>query len=308
MSKIQIDNFDDFKSIVEKAKFKTEKYGEVVIFTNGNEWYVPTLIHNLVKSMKIHEPNKKIIVFCSDTGASDKCKELGFELFKFINIPDLHVSNITKDSNAGTDNYTRLCFFKTVLIRQILELGYTPLYIDPDMSFIKPAIDNLLSHLEFEDFVCAGVPDYINSNLMISQPSPENLKLFHLTVDDVENIIESKSKNGDEDLLRPRLKSLQFVCVSTKEYPPGCDAEKYLKVARMIHSNCVIGLENKIDLMKRCKAWFLEEDEVKEEQREHNFLISKEFTSSLLNVFPPLLKGDIIEKYLQIVMVLWKLL
>ena len=121
---IIINNFNDMFDIIEKAKFDTEKYGTVVIFTNGNDWYIPTLIHNLILSMKIYEPLRKIIVFCSDKEGYNKCKDLGFEYFEYIDIPDLMVNNVLSGSDASTKNYTRLTFVKTVIIKHILELGY----------------------------------------------------------------------------------------------------------------------------------------------------------------------------------------
>ena len=256
---ICINNPDIVKNIIENVKFNTEKYGTVVMFTNGNDWYIPTLIYNLLESMKIHEPNRKIIVFCSDKSGYNKCKELGFKYFEYVDIPDLMVSNILSGSDATTKNYTRLSFVKIVLVKYILELGYTPLYLDPDMAFLKPAVDDLLSYLQYNDFVCAGTKKYINSNILIAKTTDSNKKLFELTLSDLNNVVDNPNKYGDEDLLRPRLLNNIFTCVNTQEYPPGCDAVKYIASAKMIHSNCVIGLQNKIDLMKKTNSWFLHE-------------------------------------------------
>ena len=47
---MKISNGEHIKRIINKAKFTTDK-GEVVIFTNGNGWYIDTLIQNLLKSV-----------------------------------------------------------------------------------------------------------------------------------------------------------------------------------------------------------------------------------------------------------------
>lgn len=47
---MEITNEEDIKNIINKAKFNTDK-GDVVIFTNGNGWYIDTLIQNLLKSI-----------------------------------------------------------------------------------------------------------------------------------------------------------------------------------------------------------------------------------------------------------------
>lgn len=254
---ILIKNTDKIKEIIEKVKFQTSRHGEVVLFTNGNDWYIPTLIKNLLKSMEIHEPTHKIIVFCSDKSGYEKCKDLGFKYFEFVDIPDLEVSDVLSNSDASTKQYTRLCFVKTVIVNFILELGYTPLYLDPDMAFIRPGIDDIISYLDNDDFVCAGQQIYINSNIMIVKPTEDNKSLFHLTVGDLNTVLESSDKFGDEDMLRPRLINRKFGCLDFHKYPPGNFAFNCKDIAIIIHSNCVIGLEKKIELMKFCKAWFI---------------------------------------------------
>lgn len=254
---ILIKNSDEIRVIIEKAKFQTLCHGEVVIFTNGNDWYIPTLINNLLKSMEIHEPTRKIIVFCSDMSGYEKCKDLGFKYFEFVNIPDLEVSDVLSNSDASTKQYTRLCFVKTVLVKFIFELGYTPLYLDPDMAFIRPGIDDIISYLDNDNFVCAGQKSYINTNIIIAKPTDDNKSLFYLTVGDLNTIIEAPDKYSDEDLLRPRLIDRKFGCLDLYKYPPGNWAIKCKDTAIIIHSNCVIGLKNKIELMKNCDAWFI---------------------------------------------------
>jgi hypothetical protein len=254
---IVIKNTDEIREIIEKVKFQTVHHGEVVLFTNGNDWYIPTLINNLLTSMEIHEPTHKIIVFCSDKSGYEKCKDLGFKYFEFVDIPDLEVSDLLSNSDASTKKYTRLCFVKTVLVKFILDLGYTPLYLDPDMAFVRPGIDDIISYLDKDNFVCAGQQIYINSNIMIAKPTEDNKSLFHLTVGDLNRILEAPDKNSDEDLLRPRLIDRKFGCLDLYKYPPGNWAVECKDIAIIIHSNCVIGLENKIELMKNCNAWFI---------------------------------------------------
>lgn len=283
---IAIINWNDVNKIIEDTKFNTDKYGTVVIFTNGNDWYIPTLIHNLIKSFAIHEPDRKIIVFCSDKQGYKKCSELGFKYFEFVDIPELNISNETSGTHSDTDSYTRLSFVKTVLISHILKIGYTPLYLDPDMAFLHPSIDDLLSYLDYNDFVSAGTRHHLNTNIMVVRPTDFTQKLFEVTVPQVEHVVKSKNLYGDEDLLRPRLINNPFTCVDVEKYPPGCNALKYLNVACIIHSNCVKGLNNKIKLMKDCNAWFLTDD-----------LISSEFMVEVKDIYPPFLKGELFETY-----------
>ena len=256
---IKVNNVSYINTIIEKTKFFSEKFGNVVIFTNGNCWYIPTLINNLLKSMQIHESSHKTIVFCSDKEGYDKCHELGFNHFEYVDIPELNISNILSGSSANTKDYTRLCFVKIVIMKHILDMGYTALYLDPDMAFLSPSVDNLLSYLDKDDFVCAGSIEYLNSNIMIAKPTDFNKKLFELTLEDFNSFLQEIGY-GDEDLLRPRLINKSFSCVDRTHYPNGIDSIKYknLNLAKIIHSNCVVGLDNKIKLMKECNGWFLE--------------------------------------------------
>jgi hypothetical protein len=64
----------------------------------------------------------------------------------------------------------------------ILDLGYTSFYIDPDMAFVKPSVDNLLSYLDKNDFVCAGQNHYVNSNIMLAKSTEDNKRLFELPI------------------------------------------------------------------------------------------------------------------------------
>lgn len=253
---ILIRNLDHVKDVIESVKYKTPLHGDVVIFTNGNYWYIRTLINNLLKSAQIHEPNINIAVFCSDIEGHNECKELGFKHYGIVDIPLLDVDKLLSGTDASTRQYTRLSFVKIAITQYILSLGYTPLYLDPDMAFKKASIDDLLSYLNNNDFICAGTHSYINSNILIAKPCPSNLELFNLNVGDFIKVLNDPNKYGDEDFLRPRLINRKFACLDRQEYPPGCDAEKNLETARIIHANCVSGLDNKIELLKRCHVWY----------------------------------------------------
>ena len=260
--KIEIENKDKIKNIIEKCKVKTDK-GEFVFFTNGNGWYINTLINNLIKSIELNDKEfDKVIVFCSDKDGYNRCKEINFKYFEYVNIPELKVSDLIENQDNKQEHYTRLTFVKIVLISYILELGYIPFYLDPDMSFKTNSIDNLITYFNDKtEFVCSGTSTYMNSNIMIVRPSLNTNFLFNLEIKEVDHIINTEGLYSDEDFLRPRMQFLQTMnkinFISQIEYPPGCDAKKYIKEAKIIHANCFVGLENKIKLIKECNAWYI---------------------------------------------------
>lgn len=266
--KIQIKNKDEINSIIEKAKIKTKDGKEIVLFTNGNSWYIDTLIKNLLESIKLNEKPEynKVIVFCSDKDGYKKAKENNFDFFEYVDIPDLGVSDILENYNGKREYYIRLTFVKIVLISHILELGYYPVYLDPDMSFKQNSIDDLLSYLNNDcDFILSGTKSYLNSNIMIVKPNTfVNSYLFHVENNDVDIIINDNRYWSDEDYLRIKLYVIEEMNINPKTnyicqiaYPPGCDAKKYIDKARIIHANCISGLDNKVQFLKECNVWFI---------------------------------------------------
>jgi hypothetical protein len=260
---IDIVNWDEVKKVVDNAKFHHEKYGDVVIFTNANEWYIPTLIKNLHKSMQIHEPDKNLVVLCTDREGYDLCGDLGYKHYAFVDIPLMGVSEFK--NLYGKDDiyikYTKLCFVKTVIMRYMLESGYTPLYIDPDMSLNKPSVENLLGYLENVEIVVAGNTSHINTNIMIARPDSEKCKkLYRLSLSNLKESINLRLPSGDEPYTSTRIlfvHKIPYVCVKPEEHPGGNDNIKYSSSAYTFHANCVSGLKNKINLLKSCGGWYL---------------------------------------------------
>ena len=266
--KIRIKNVDEINAIIEKAKIKTKDGKEIVLFTNGNNWYIDTLIKNLLKSIELNEKPEynKVIVFCSDKEGYNKAKECGFDFFEYVNIPDLDVSNILENYNGKREYYIRLTFVKIVLMSHILSLGYYPVYLDPDMSFKENSIDDLLTYLTDDyEFVISGTNSHLNSNIMIARPNSfRNAYLFFVRKYDLDFILNNKLFNSDEDYLKIKLHSMKrlnidlkinYICQMT--YPPGCDSEKYSDKAKIFHANCTTGLDNKVKFLKKHDVWFV---------------------------------------------------
>jgi GR25 family glycosyltransferase involved in LPS biosynthesis len=261
---ITISNKESIKAIAEKCKISTA-HGDIVLFTNGNGWYINTLIKNLITSMKLHDADyyNNLIVFCSDQDGYQRCKEEQFENYELVTIPLLNVDSFTSNNSNDIDIYTRLCFVKVALMSYLLELGYIGLYIDPDMAFTDKAIDDLISYLKAPaNIFYAGREEYINSNIMICRPCDIVKKLYSLTTDDVDYIIKTDGFYGDEDLFRSRIPSMngiKLVCVNETNYPNGKDLPRVRSHCKMAHANYVVGLQNKIKLLTDNSCWFIAE-------------------------------------------------
>jgi hypothetical protein len=266
MTLIEIVNWNNIKNIVESCKFTHNKYGNVVIFTNANEWYMSTLVKNLYNSMKLFEPDKKLMIFCSDIEGYNIAKSLDYEFYAYVDIPLLNVSSFNDLNSSQSDDkqtyvkYSKLCFVKTVIMRYILENGYTPLYIDPDMCLLKPSIENLLSYLDNGEIVLSGTPSYINSNIMITMPSFNSINLFQLKDNEVDEIIYSNNINSDEYYIYSRISNIfkmSFICINQNEHLGGNNIYNRNVETYTLHANCISGLYNKINALKKANGWFI---------------------------------------------------
>jgi hypothetical protein len=266
-TQILIKNKDEINSIIEKAKITTQDGKNIVLFTNGNSWYIDTLIKNLLESMKLNEKPEynKVIVFCSDKEGYKKAKEHNFEYYEFVDIPDLKISDILENNTGKREYYIRLTFVKIALMYHILNLGYYPVYLDPDMAFKEKSIDDLFSYLtEEHDFIISGTKEHVNSNIMIAKPNIKNNFLFFLRNYDIDFILNNLDCNSDEEFIIIKLALMEklnvninvnYICQKT--YPPGCDTDKYKDEAKIFHANCVSGLGKKIEFLKKFNVWFI---------------------------------------------------
>jgi len=304
---LEIDNKDELACFFDKISFEGPE-GKTIMFTNGNSWYVETLILNLLVSYHLHNIKNKhyknltrpIAVLCSDDDALKKANELNM-LCCYVSCKKLNVENAkTQISNK---EYTSLCFVKILVISFAISLGYTVLYIDPDMSFNvhnkyneNNFIDEMLNrqgvnHYIYDELiqnyaVIKGTKKfdnsindettakdlviassilifknfayvYLNSNLMLVKPTEESKKIFNLSYNEFNKILETINYGGDEDFLRPKQKCNSFLYWEQSLYPPGSACKKFKDVAIMFHANCARGLIAKKQLLLECGGWFL---------------------------------------------------
>ncbi len=293
---MDIQNIQEVKALMNKISFVFNGR-TYCCFTSGNFWYVNTLIHNLLTSAHFHEPSLKIGVFCTDESAFDACDDLNFKYFARVKVPELNIEQYVTGTDASTEGYTRLSFVKVVLCHFMLCCGVTPIWIDPDMAFIRArTIKDLIGYLSRADFVCAGSPEHMNSNLLLAIPSSDMCDLFILTKEDVETIVRHPDLHGDEDFFRSKLQNIRFVCVLRENYPQGCDVE-YFEGAQMLHANCCVGLDQKCTLLRNAGAWYLETNPIVRLVNVQTPPLSPEFTVPALNKYPPFLEGELFEEY-----------
>lgn len=283
-----IDNKEEIDSFIDRMKFKGPE-GPTIIFTNGNSWYIETLILNLLYSFqKTNTHNdRKIAVFCSDEEAYEKAKYLNFDCCR-VKCDKMKINDLY--NNTGSVSYRRLTFVKTLLIDYIVSKNITVLYIDPDMSFnfsrypninlvdeilkrrqstnykfnTDNSIDFIKDKNKYIDNIMAGSWYFygntilLNSNLMLVSPTYFNKLMYKINIEDFEYIIHDDRGSDESYILRVGKNGDYFSFWDEAFYPCGNDSQKYRHQAYMFHANCVAGLQNKIELLKNCGGWFLE--------------------------------------------------
>lgn len=306
---LHLDNKDEVDKFIERIKFKGPE-GDTIIFTNGNSWYIDTLIYNLIKSYESFnkDEKRKIAVFCSDKEAYDKCIKLNFECCMF-ECEKMNIKNSLND--IISHEYKRLTFVKTLLIDYIISKNITVLYIDPDMSFnykqypnidfideilnrkhtINYMFDNDKGIIQLNDTdividnVMAGylykeeniTSIYLNTNLMVISPTFFNKLLYKINIKEFENICTNVKDGTDETYIcRVGLLDNYFSFWDESYFPNGKNVVKYKNKAYMFHSNCVSGLENKIKLLKECGGWFIDDINNNKNVKNDNYKMSLE--------------------------------
>lgn len=260
---ITVENLEEYKEYLEKIKFET-KFGKTILFTNGNGWYVSTLIKNLIKSMEKNDPEfaSKMGVICSDQDAYDSAIEHKMLHPFLVKIPLLKVDKL--QSVCKPEDYTRLVFVKTVLIYHALSFGYNIIYIDPDMAAIKPSIQYIVDQMSEHGLVLAGIKDgNMNTNIIGIIPNENNINLFKVDVNTFEaNLINKKIYGryccSDEEfiVIKDEYQPDRIHFIDLEKFPPG----NYIDDAKdlhMLHANGISGLDNKVNFMKKFNGWFL---------------------------------------------------
>jgi hypothetical protein len=259
---VGISNLDKYKDYLKSIETVT-KLGKTIIFTNGNSWYIPTLIKNLVKSLDANETLQcKFGVICSDMNSLKLCHENGIKDSFYVDIPELKVSSLEEVKEP--EDYTRLVFVKTVLIHFALRFGYSVVYIDPDMAFLQPSLQYILDKTDENGIVLAGIKDgNMNTNIIGVKPTYENMKLFEVDINTFEaNILNRKIYNrfcgSDEEFLimKDEYDPEIINYLSLELFPPGNYVQDSNNIM-MLHANGISGLNNKINFMKLHEGWFL---------------------------------------------------
>lgn len=257
-------NTEEVEEFFRKISIGSDMSEGTIVFTNGNDRYIESLIRNLLESQKTRCGSAiQIGVFCSDQKAYDRAVQLGMTAC-YVKIPALGVDDAYNSAGAGSELYVRLCFVKILLIKYALQLGYDVLYLDPDMAFNKDCLSELISlgsEVTFAKYIRRSDYVFVNSNIMRVYPTDRTQYIFDFVIArDLQKYLNLLPDVGDETFLTHRLLTVSNVgsSLDCTEYPsgsysPGISPDRI----KMYHANCIVGLENKINYLKSNNVWFV---------------------------------------------------
>lgn len=240
---------------------------------------------------------RKIGIICTDEEAYMKSKLLGYDccMFKAENMLIKNALSVSKQEDYRRLTFVKILIIYYALLKNYtilyidpdmsFNVKYLQRKIEKDANFnfidnllkrknsinysfhknrdlsgivgINKHIDNVMAGTIFYNSRYSTI--YLNSNLILSLPSEYNKQLFRLDIKMFDNISDNV-KNGSDEVYINRVgrRGEKFSFWSEYRYPNGLNAVNYKDKAFMFHANCISGLDAKINLLKSCDGWYLD--------------------------------------------------
>jgi hypothetical protein len=244
---------DGFDAFLASVAFATES-GPAVVLTHSNAWYVPTLVGNLLHSVRLHDPRHRVGVVCVDDEGFEAAIAREFVAHR------LELEELDDVPRTGTifetEGYRLLASAKLFLCELALRAGYRVLYLDPDQALLAPCIDDLFGW--DADVVVQVRLDGHNCHGVIKLECTEDAAGYvHVPVD-----TPVRERLNDEDVTFASWQRLsatgRAAGLPFEQFPTGDSLERLRDQARLAHFNYCIGLDAKIALARRCGCWHLD--------------------------------------------------
>ena len=244
-----------------------------VMITLTNYGYI-SYTRNMLKSLKPFDLDKKIFIICMDDKSAQELSSDGYHVY------NMNASNFEHFIPWNEKGYDHICYFKLVIMYQILSLSKNLLYIDGDIVFLKSPLQDLLTwqaDTEHEVWiqndgisnnnttnVCAGYV-YIKS-------TETTIYLYNCLTDTAKaRYKECTAHNNDQTYFNLFIKPYcKTVALPLEHYPNGnifyAFSEQLSKTAVMVHFNWIVG-HAKVEKMKKHNLWLLTDEETPAEYK-----------------------------------------
>jgi len=243
----------EFEAFLASIAFKTSS-GPAVVLTHANAWYVPTLVANLMHSARVHDAAFTVGLVCVDDEGLAVARGAEF-VAHHLRLDELQAVDGT-GTVWMTEGYRVLANAKLFLCELAVRAGYRVLYLDPDQAMLAPCVEYLLGR--DGDVVIQTRLDGSNCHGVIKLECTEAAADYvHVATDAPVRAVDS-----DEDVTFSKWQHLvatgRAAGLPFELFPTGDWLERVRDQAKLAHFNYSVGLQDKIELARRCGCWFID--------------------------------------------------
>ena len=235
-----------------------------IIFCVANN-AISDMVKNLMISAKKHDVN--LVLFALDLEITETCK--GYcDIVTYFGYKDIKANNYYA---YGTDEFRDVVFQRFFIGNQLLKHNRSYIYLDVDIVITKNFVNDILDNFKNNTYDCITQFNGKNSNTGIVSMIP-NEKTISLDHDFFKkhDYLNKKKFDHDQNFFNRIIlneykvfkdKLLNFKWLDRNKYPNGKwyyeNTKEVEKHCLLIHFNCVLGHNTKIDKMKKHKKWYL---------------------------------------------------
>lgn len=240
---------------------------ELLVFCVANYPVIKFVENLLISAEKI---GINVVVFCLDeTITQELNNKMDVELVRH---KSLNFIDSNKCSEFGSRNFGNIVFERFFISKYLLKNGRSIVYTDVDVVFCRDFREDIKNHLLENDFVCQTewLPRRKKQNrgctgFFAMKPSPNLIKFFE------EKSMKKKKYqkyNTNQKFINRYFNGFQVnpICTTKlllkEDYPNGICYKRMSQVRKecyIIHFNCEVGIEKKMNFMKKYKKYFLKD-------------------------------------------------
>ncbi|XP_021731753.1 uncharacterized protein At4g15970-like [Chenopodium quinoa] len=258
------DEYYELRKVLEAASTKEKT---VILTTLNDAWAEPNSIFDLfLESFRIGNNIayllNHLVVIAVDEKAYFRCHELGFHCYY---LKTNKSSLMAHEARFMTPIYLDMMWGRLAFLRTILSLGYNFVFTDTDVMWFRDPLPHFTPYSDFQtscdhfngdEFDLNNAP---NNGFVFVRSNNRTIKFYDFWVSSRhtyprlhEQDVFNKIKSGD--FVRQLGLKLRFM--DTTYFGGFCERSRDFNKVCTMHSNCCIGLDNKIaDLNTILKVW-----------------------------------------------------
>lgn len=221
---------------------------------------ISEMVINLMISAKSN--NVKLVLFALDNEIIHSCKDY-CDIVKYLNNNEKVIEN--QYYKFGTESFRDVVFQRFFIGNEILKANKSYIYLDVDIVIIKNFVNNILNQFENTNYDCLTQFNGKHSNTGVVAMIP-NKKTINVDYNFFKkhNYLDKNLFDHDQNFFNRIIlknKILNVKWLSRNDYPNGKwyyeNTKEVDKHCFLIHFNCIIGYDTKVNKMKEYKKWYI---------------------------------------------------